>query len=298
MSGPLPNFLVVGAAKAGTTALCDDLAGHPKLCLSRPKETFFFNREEVWARGLGHYRSCFAHHQGEPAVGEGSTEYTLRGVFPEVARRIQDTLGSPRIIYVLREPLSRIESMWIELRSQGLERRPFAEAVTRDRWYVDGSRYSYQLEAFQRFLPPDRILVLTHDDYKAEPRQTLSRICRFLEIDDGYPFPSAGQVRYGSEGKREDTHLSSALRRNIPGFRALRDRSPDWLRSLAARSLKAPIEARPTWTEELRAATWSAVTDDVASALALAGRAEFFDAWRGRALSRALDATPAQEAAG
>jgi len=292
MSGPLPNFLVVGAAKAGTTALCDDLAGHPEICLSRPKETFFFNRDKVWARGVDGYRACFAHHRGERAVGEGTTEYTLRGVFPAVARRVQEVLGDPRIVYVIREPLSRIESMWIELRSQGIERRPFPEAVTRDRWYVDGSRYRYQLDAFRGFVPPDRMLVLTHDDYKADPRGVLQRVCGFLDVNDGFGFPKAGRIRYGSEGKREDTSLSSALRRHVPGFEALRDHSPEWLRTVAARTLKSPIAARPAWTEDLRTATWDAVADDVAAALELAGRRELLPAWRERALSRPLDPPP------
>ncbi|MEM7518654.1 MAG: sulfotransferase, partial [Planctomycetota bacterium] len=281
-----PNFLVIGAAKSGTTALCDDLRAHPDICFSLPKETFFFNREDCWNRGMDWYERCFAHHSGEAAIGDGSTEYSLRGVFPEAAGRIHRTLGTPRVVYVVREPLSRIESMWMELRSQGLEQQAFIDAVQRSLWYVDGSRYAHQIAAFDAFLPREHILLLTHDAYVEAPAETLARICRFLDVDPSFAFPRAGEFRYASTGKREDTGLGNLVRRRLPGFRSVQARSPEWLTALAKRTLKRPIDGRPVWTTATRRSVWDAVEGDVRSILERAHESDRFDAWRKRAFDR------------
>ena len=117
MSRPVikPTFLVIGAAKAGTTSLYELLGAHPEVFLSDPKEPQFFT--ERYARGYGWYESLFADAAGYQAVGEGSTTYSELGIWPQTIDRLAAYVPEARFLYFTRHPLERLESMWIQLPS-------------------------------------------------------------------------------------------------------------------------------------------------------------------------------------
>jgi len=258
-----PNFLVIGAAKAATTALCHFLLRHRQICFARLKEPFFFSNDQVYARGWKWYRSLYEHHAGEPAVGEGSTHYSATGVFPNTVPRIAEHLPEAKLIYIVREPLSRLQSMWIEHRSQGLERRPFNEAIRDDPIYLDTAMYWKQLSAYRDHFPDERFLLLFYEDYAADANAVLQRCYRFLGVDDSVRYDDADQPRYASSDKREDLAMTNLLRRGVPGFYALRDRVPGKWRSWAKRKLKKPVEGRPEWDPATRAWVIERIGDDV-----------------------------------
>ena len=103
----LPNFLVIGAQKAGTTALTKFLRQHPDVCFSRPKETWFFDKR--YDRGLEWFASHFEHYNGEQAIGEGTARLLQCEAAPE---RIANDLGNPRLICILRDPVDRAFSQY------------------------------------------------------------------------------------------------------------------------------------------------------------------------------------------
>ena len=83
-----PTFIVIGAAKAGSTTLCQLLRQHPDVFMSPVKELHYFSFDGAWAKGRAWYESCFEGADGEAQVGEGSTSYTARKVFPRAAERM------------------------------------------------------------------------------------------------------------------------------------------------------------------------------------------------------------------
>jgi hypothetical protein len=116
----LPNLIVAGAVKAGTTSLFTYLASHPQVLASSVKETLFFSparyREPV--PPLDEYREYFRGWSGEPVVMEASPGYLYGGEL--VARPIKDSLGDIMVVVVLREPVSRLESFFSFYKEKGV----------------------------------------------------------------------------------------------------------------------------------------------------------------------------------
>lgn len=124
------HFLVIGAQRCGTTYLHDLLAGHPEIAMARParpEPKVFLSSEPVSAET---YRAEFFGHAGEDQLlGEKSTSYLE---VPEVPDRVAATLGSPRVVVQLRDPIARAVSNWSFSRDHGVEDRPLAEALRAD----------------------------------------------------------------------------------------------------------------------------------------------------------------------
>jgi hypothetical protein len=205
----LPDFLVIGAPKAGTTALHATLAGHPGLYLSAVKEPKFFlsdgpppakggpgdaltYREHIWRRP--EYEALF-----EPAPpGTLRGESTPLYLYDRAAmRRIRQTQPDARLIVVLRDPVERAHSNWTHLWSAGLEPvGDFVRACGEEQrriaagwasfWHYTGlGRYGEQLEYLFTLFPREQVLVLRYRLLVDEPTQTLNRICAFLGVQQG-----------------------------------------------------------------------------------------------------------------
>ena len=110
----LPNFLIIGAGKSGTTSLWNYLDQHPQIGMLAIKEPSFFSMDEVHDRGLAWYRRLFAGHAGAVARGEASNSYSATDTFPKTIDRIAATLPDPRFVYIVRHPRARTESDWME----------------------------------------------------------------------------------------------------------------------------------------------------------------------------------------
>jgi hypothetical protein len=207
---PKPDFLIIGAPKAGTTALHAALARHPQVFMSAPKEAKYWlcddapppawngpgdahsQQEWIWRRD--DYRALFADAPRGQVRGESTPFYLWsRGAH----RRIAEGLPEVRLIAVVRDPIDRAYSNWMHLWSDGLE--PVADfeeafALQEQRidagwapfWrYRDLGRYGEQLEHLYRYVDPDRVLVLRYRDIIDEPAATLDCTSRFLGIEEG-----------------------------------------------------------------------------------------------------------------
>lgn len=124
------HFLVVGAQRCGTTYLHDLLAAHPGIAMARParpEPKVFLREEPVDAEA---YRAeFFPHAEAGQLLGEKSTSYLE---VPGVPERVATTLGDPRIVAQLRDPIARAVSNWSFSRDHGVEDRPLADALRAD----------------------------------------------------------------------------------------------------------------------------------------------------------------------
>ena len=184
-AGRLPDFLVIGAMKAGTTSLFEYLAAHPQVFMPPLKEMDFFVRELNWRRGLGWYRRQFRGAGPEmTAVGEASPSYTKYPLYDGVAERIATHLPEARLIYLLRDPIERIRSHYDHRRLVGSEHDPIEVAVTRDPSYLDGSRYAMQIERYLQWFPRERMLIVTSEDLRSQREAAMRRIYGFIGADE------------------------------------------------------------------------------------------------------------------
>jgi hypothetical protein len=174
----LPDFLIIGAMKAGTSSLHRYLGQHPDISVSTPKELDFFSRH--YDRGLGWYRQQFS----GAVSGESSTSYLKAHLWPETVARIRADLPHARLICVLREPVDRALSHYLHNVWRGRESRPFTQAVTPDSNIFMTSRYGWQLDRYLAEFPPERLLLVTTDELDHSPKRVLRRILRFLGVDE------------------------------------------------------------------------------------------------------------------
>lgn len=208
----LPRFLIIGAMKAGTTTLYEDLAHVPGLYLPPEKEPEDLAFPEVETpAGRARYAAKFAACPPGALAGEASTAYAKRPTYEGVARRAHAILGEDlKIIYLTRDPVRRIVSQHHHLWGLSLEQRPLNQAVLEDETYVAYSRYAWQLEPWRALLPASQILTLSFEDYIADRMACLGRICAFLGVaapetaDETHRNASAGKriVRRGSAWSR------------------------------------------------------------------------------------------------
>jgi Sulfotransferase family len=205
----LPDFLVAGVPKAGTTALHAALSRHPGLYLSPVKEPKFFltdgppptrggpgdaltYREHVWERGK--YEALFDAAPPGALRGEATPFYLYD---PGALRRVHDLLPAVKLIVVIRDPVERAHSNWTHLWSAGLE--PVGDFVRacaeEDRriaagwapfWHYAGlGRYGEQLARAFSLFPREQVLVLRYRLLIDDPAATLGRICGFLGVETG-----------------------------------------------------------------------------------------------------------------
>lgn len=180
-----PNFLVIGAMKAGTTSLYEYLKAHPDVFMPDKKELDFFV-EETTARKRSRYEEQFAGAADAVAVGEASTSYSKWPVFPGTAERIAAWSATMRLIYVIRDPIERIKSHYVHDVLLGLEKLPFEDALRRNPIYLDVSNYSMQLAQYLDHFPSKQIMVVLSEQLRTNRRATMTRVHQFLGIDSAF----------------------------------------------------------------------------------------------------------------
>lgn len=272
--GRLPNLVLIGAAKCGTTSLHAYLDSHPEIAMARLKELRFFQDPDC-AAWLPWYREQF--DATAKVVGESSTMYTRSPALPGVAERMAALVPEARLVYMVRDPVERAVASYLEERFQLLDPRPLDEAFADldDPYnpYVAASRYAEQLRPFLERFPRDQVMVVPLRDLQAEPATTLARIFGFLGVDQLHEVDTTRRLNEGA-AKYEYAGVGRQLRHSAVGrvVRRLPPRSRAALQGAARRLLSRPLE-RPELTPELRHRLEEALAPDANELRALTGLA-------------------------
>ncbi|HXK24519.1 MAG TPA: sulfotransferase domain-containing protein [Myxococcota bacterium] len=206
----LPDFLILGAAKSGTTSLYRYLVQHPRIRRARRKEIRFFDREH--ARGPHWYRAHFPLalrgrwemlRHGEFATGEASPSYLF---YPHAAARVHALVPHAKLIAILRNPIDRAWSQYRHKVRRGIEPLSFEDAIaeeperTRGEWeriladeryrgaalfhfgYLRRGLYAEQLERWLALYPRESLLVLRAEDLFADPNRVIRDTTDFLGL--------------------------------------------------------------------------------------------------------------------
>jgi hypothetical protein len=202
--GPrLPDFLIVGAAKCGTTSLASWLDAHPQGFIAPLKEVSYFALDHVYQRGPEWYATNFEQAGDARAVGEATPNYMF---YPWSVERIARDLPAVRLIVCLRNPADRAYSHYLHWRDRLMfEHRSFARAIDEELaagaseaaihqprrkppyfGYVARGRYAEQLERLEAAFGRERLHVVLLDDMRADPAAAYAGVCRFLGLDDSF----------------------------------------------------------------------------------------------------------------
>ena len=264
-----PTFIVIGAAKCGTTSLCELMDQHPDVLIAQPKEPDFFTAQ--YGRGWPWYEERFQAYRGERAIGEGSVSYSWTGVYPEAPSRIAHHLPDAKLIYIVRHPIDRIVSHWVENENNGKNPGPLPEAVRNVPSLMDASRYWRQIENYRAHFSDDQLLVLFFEDLATDPDLTLRRCFDFVGVDPRIPIADADKPRNTWKAKHQDTPLLKRMR-GITGFDQIRDNIPTPVRNGLRSMLKQRLTKKPTWDESSRRWVAEQLRDDTQQFLERCGK--------------------------
>ncbi len=282
-----PNFLIVGAAKSGTTSLFEYLRGHPDVFMPGIKEASYF--AGGGGRSEADYLALFRNAGGARAVGEASGAYLY---LPDTPAAIHGLLGpGARIVIILRNPIDMAYSLWGHMVREGFEDLSFSEAVAAEEkrmadpkfpyrsraWrfnfaYADRARYARQVEAYFRTFKKSQLRVLIFEEFFADVEKGFADLCRFLDVAPDYrpdfkAFNQSAVVR--SELLRkfldEPTAWKDVLKAVTPA--ATRPRVKAWLKAMNYRKQRLP-SLSSTERERL----WRLFERDVSELEVLLGR--------------------------
>ena len=113
MNSKIPDFIIIGAAKSGTTSLYKYLCRHPQIFMCTPKEPDFFSIDANYFKGIDWYYSLFNEASPTQVCGEASTTYSRWHQHPKAAERIYQSLGQVKLIYIMRHPVDRAYSFYV-----------------------------------------------------------------------------------------------------------------------------------------------------------------------------------------
>jgi hypothetical protein len=286
--GRLPNFLLLGANKAGTTSLYFYLRQHPDVFLTKIKEPMFFLlRDGRWVRDyvatnmavtegvrdIDEYRRMFAPGDGCRAVGEATTFYLAE---PKVAEGIKELLDDPKLLAVLRHPAERAFSNYQMYRRWELEPLPtFEEAIAAEEWrrstgwplayqYVQLGFYARQLRAYHEVLGPSSVRLYWSEDLAADTGRVVADIFTYLGVDPDVTLDTSFQVNTSSRDRWPLLHQAGRTRFGA----ALRKVTPDSVRmQVRKRAVK-----RPPFAPETRARLIDIYREDIAELEEISGR--------------------------
>ncbi|PKO05983.1 MAG: sulfotransferase [Chloroflexi bacterium HGW-Chloroflexi-3] len=204
----IPNFLIIGAAKSGTTALYRYLKQHPEIFMPDRKEPHHFSFDDITKNTKGpgdyvrtaitdkkEYQSLFSSVNNQKAVGEASPTYIY---VPGTAERIYSELPNSKLIAILRNPADRAFSAYMHLVRDGYETVfDFSEALNleneriKKNWgpiwhYKKAGLYHEQLTSYFNLFRNNQILIIIYDDYKKDPSRINKSIFNFLNVDESF----------------------------------------------------------------------------------------------------------------
>lgn len=183
----LPNLIIIGAMKCGSTSLHAYLDMHPEIQMSNPKELNFFSSEENYNKGTSWYHTFF--EEGFKYNGESSINYTKKHVFKDVAIRMKNCLGSDvKLIYIVRDPIDRFQSNFTDSKTaceipSTYSINKFIEDDIDNNPLLKTSMYYYQIEDFVSNFDLKNMYFLKANDLKRDPQTTMDLLFEFLDLE-------------------------------------------------------------------------------------------------------------------
>lgn len=180
----LPDFLIIGAMKCGTSTLQAQLACQTGVFMTTPKEPNYFSNDEIFARGPDWYRALFNPAQPGDLKGEASTHYTKLPTYPKTLERMTALLPAPRLIYMIRNPMTRAVSHYIHEWSEGRLGGDASAALRQTLEIESYGCYGMQIAPFVAAYGTERILLTSLEQFSRDPEAEFARIGAFLGLPD------------------------------------------------------------------------------------------------------------------
>lgn len=197
MNKLIPNFLVIGPGKSGTTWIYNLLKNHPDICVSSSKETLYF--ENYYHKGSDWYFKFFKHCKESKVVGEVSNTYIFSSL---AAKRIWEFNPKIKLISCLRNPIYRTFSHYLFLLRNTEVNGTFEEVLEKRKDLLERGMYSKHLFKYLKYFPREQILILLFEDLIDNPKKFAKKLFNFLNVNDDFYPENTGKKALGASKPR------------------------------------------------------------------------------------------------
>jgi hypothetical protein len=275
----LPNFLVIGAQRAGTSLLHKILAEHPEVYVpTERKEIHFF--DWYFERGTDWYQGYFpapAEAARFRAIGEVTPDYLID---PEAPARIQRMLPGARLVAILRNPVDRAYSWYQYARRSRNEQRNFERFLEEDPMALEAGFYHRHLTRYLAHVPSAQLHLMIYEDLVREPARKLDALAAFLGLQRGWQDPAAAIANRVNSSEIPKYRGAYAAARNVG--KVLMRNDLNWpvrvAKQLGIRSLFGRVERDGRLSDGEKSRLAACYRDDVAALSELLGREQ--PVWR------------------
>lgn len=256
----LPDYIIIGTMKSGTSSLYAWLAQQPDCSPAAAKEINFFSYEDCWHRGIEWYQDFFSEVPDGSIVGEASTSYTKPAWGKVAAERMAATVPDVRIIYLLRDPVERLRSHYRHEVRRTRETRSLVDALADpENPYVPLSLYHQRLQPYLRLFSPDQICVVRLEDLVSDAGPGWTSVLGHLGIP---PRPPPGTAHNVTASQAQFTRPLLWLW-NSGYERRLRRWVPQPVRRLAKTAFTSSGSGRRARTESSKAEIMPELTEPI-----------------------------------
>lgn len=279
----LPNFVIIGVAKAGTTSLYRYLDQHPQVFMCPVKETNFFAYEDTRAgtwtdevdppnparfrvKTLEAYEALFAGVSDEIAIGEASPRYFR---CPTAARRIHACIPDVKLVASLRNPADRAFSGFLMRVRRGHAEMKIRERLTPESHHVREGFYYRWLKRYFDIFPRDQVKICIFEEFKNDPARVIVDLFDFLGVDTNF-LPDTS-IRHNPAGIPK-SRLLSRLLFDSTLIRTAKSVLPESVQGLVKRVRQQNLRTPPTFPADLRAELLDLYREDILKLEALLDR--------------------------
>ena len=263
----MPNFLIIGAAKAGTTSLYHYLSEHPQVFMSPIKELNYFAYDDPdvhsgWPdlpfpiKSIEDYCAQFSAVKSETAVGEASPIYLESAIAP---KRIKEIIPNVKLIAALRNPADRAYSGYLMHILHGQENNSIDKAFNMNARYVRGGFYYSKLKRFYDVFDQSQIKVCYFEDLKNYPVKLIHELYSFLEVDNNF---TPDLYKKHNVGRYPRNKLINKIIAHGVKWR-LASHLPNWVRAAGKKVRTRNFTKPPPFPSELKAKLINLYRDDI-----------------------------------
>ncbi len=270
----LPNFIIIGVAKAGTTSLYRYLDQHPEVFMCPLKGTNYFGYEDAlnwqWldegeppllqhfqAKTFEDYEAMFSGVTDEIAIGEASPQYFR---CPNAAKRIHEALPDIKLIASLRNPADRAYSGFLMRTRRGEPVRSVSEELTADSSHVKEGFYYRRMKRYFDLFPKEQMKIILFEDFKRNPAGVVKDLYRFLAVDTG--FEPDTTTRHNPAGVPKVRSLNR-LFFHPKLIRTVKTIFPERLQETAKHIQRMNLKPPPKFPQEYRSALIDHYSEDI-----------------------------------
>jgi len=268
----LPNFLIIGAMKSGTTTLYHALKCHPDVFMAELKEPQFFSDEEKIKSSMSWYVSLFKNVTNEKVIGEASTNYTKYPLFKRVPESIKKHIPDVKLIYIIRNPIERIYSHFTHNYYIGRVDNDLNRVIVRNQNYINISRYYMQLQRYLEVFDNRQIKVVLLEDLRDEPNRIIKDIYGYLGVDATFSAANMSEKKHQTINKAGRSRAVLNVLRSLSIYSTVSNRISENMKGRLNSLLRKKIEPPVKMTDQDREYLIEQLKDDVQSMQTYLGR--------------------------